>query len=1537
MLDNKAKNNTEKGFLFEKVVLSYLKKDNLYKNLFKNVWLWKDWPDRKKYGFGKDVGIDIVAQGENELCPIQCKFHTATKMYKSDIDSFLELSSRKIFNRGIIFHTFENVSNEAQTALSGHDCTIVNAAQLAKSEIDWPDIQKGLFEVKKRMPFRLRTHQKIALKNVISGFLKNDRGKMIMACGTGKTFTSLKIAEEINKNGGLVLYLVPSISLMRQSIREWSEQQGKIIHKYIGVCSDTRVGNNDEDISLSELEIPVTTNADKIALALKNKKKNTMMVVFSTYQSIKSIQQAMMKTKLKFDLILCDEAHRTTGIDSEDDKVSSFVIVHDDTKIPAMRRLYMTATPRIYSVDSKKKAQDNNIKIYSMDGLEYGNLFYEIKFTEAIDQNLLSDYKVIVLNIDEQYAAKSLQNMLRNIAEDGSEIKLDDVTKMIGCWIALNDPGGSDKKLQKAIAFTNRISDSKKFAKIFPKLIENLPDRRTDFVCDAKHIDGRDNALSRSQTIQWLEDTKDESVCHVVSNAKCLTEGVDVPALDAILFLNPRNSMVDVVQAVGRVMRKSPNKNYGYIIIPVVIPAGIKPQDALNDNKRYETVWKVLNALRSHDDFLDISINQIDINNKLPKKINWIGIDKTGKRNDSKQSVLPVGGSHLPAGVIYAKLVDKVGDRRYFEDWAEDVVKIVDKIQIRIKNLIEDETNDAHKKFNELRDGLRIIINESITDDDTVDVLSQHIVTRRIFDALFTKGQFISKNIVSVALDNVIKILYSEGLENEIEQLEQFYVSVERRIKNIDTHEGRQKIIKDLYGRFFEIAFPKLADKLGIVYTPIEIVDFILRSVDYVLKENFNRNIESKNTSIIDAFVGTGSFITRLFSDDLGLINDSNIERKYKHELYANEIVLLAYYIAAVNCESTYGERTGNFEPFNNLVLTDTFHSKKINEQWDENIMSDTMKQIDQQRKTEITVIVGNPPYSKDHKKHDDGNKIQIKYKELDERIKHTYESETNTHDKKGLHDSYIRAIRWATDRIGDSGVIAFVTNASFIRRDTFAGVRAYFNKEFTDIWCYYLRGDKKIPEDGRNIFEYPGQSKGGTTLSTAIIILVKNPKKRQCTIRYASLPAHCRLGAEKRLYVKNLKSIQEVKNWEIIKPDTYHDWFDKRVENFYEYIPIGSKSVKSGKSTYAIFKIFSLGVASHRDVWTYNTSQNELTKNIKKHMTYCLKNGPEKPINYDYTHAHWTDTLTQNLKKYNSKNKLAFDDNKIRPALYRPFFKQKLYFDKFIIDAPYKIPFIFPEKHSKNLTIIIPYKYIGQPSVFITDITPDLEVVHHGQCFPLYIYEKNDKKSNITDYILNVYQKHYSENKLSKKDIFYYVYGMLHHLKYKKEFRSNLMKDLPHIPLAPNFWKFSNIGKKLIDLHLNFNSGKKYDLGPPKNKFTSFQKLSFGVIKKNNRKIMDKTKLLVDNVEIFDNLPNVEYTVNGKTPIGWIVDRYNVTTNKKTGITNNPCDGVDVLSLIEQVTYVGIESDKLIKELSKEEFKSECTQLHKTNLDAHL
>ena len=1524
---------TTKGKLFERLIQSFLQTDELYRDRFRNVWLWNEYPGRN----GRpDFGIDIVAEEHGgSLCAMQCKFYAKKTIVKSDIDSFLEAGTRSEFSSMMLFYTARGYGKNAEGALNGHNCKAFNFASLASSNVDWPDLASGITDIRPRPKYKLRNDQEEALSNVEAGFDKSDRGQMIMACGTGKTLVSIKMAESMVGKGGLVLYAVPSISLMHQAIRHWSEQRG-IPHGYIGVCSDPNVSYGEKtDIPIAEMEIRVTTDPDRVAASMKRDSEK-MTVVFSTYQSMEAVAQAQKAADITFDLVLCDEAHRTTGVEREDGNKSAFLAVHD---IDAKKRLYMTATSKIYPRAARTMAEQANARPYSMDDpATFGDEFYRLDFSDAIRKDLLSDYKVIVLGVDERYGGKALQELV-NTTSDAGDINLTDAARMLGLYRILESPDVSNdvRPLQTAIVYTNRIRDSMTFRNTFKKLAVKANPGMV-FSCDARHVDGTQNASDRADALQWLRDSNDDpNECRILSNARCLSEGVDVPSLDAICFLNPKSSQIEIVQAVGRVMRKSPGKDYGYVVIPIGIPPNEKSETVLDNNNVFDMVWNILRAMRSHDGRLDIEANMADLRKKMVANVKIFGIDRGGgiREHPKDPETFPLGELDVPADALYSKIVEEVGDRRYLEHWARDVKDVVERLHERIKIVISD--GSAKTKFDSFMAGLHEIINTSLTEYEGIDMLAQHLVTRRIFNALFNSDEFEKQNPMSIVMNEAVTELQKHGLETELKDIEGFYKSVEDRVSGLDSHDARQPIISELYGRFFKIAFPKMADRLGVVYTPPEIVDFILRSVDHALRENFGRGLTDEDVNVIDPFTGAGTFITRMMSPELGLIHDKDIGRKYHSELFANEILLLAYYIAAVNCESMYGQRSGRFEQFNGISLTDTFNTGSIDEHVGD-MMASPKRRIKRQRSANITVVIGNPPYSGGQKSANEDNK-NISHPELEARVKNTYIKWAPKGNTRGLYNSYVKAIRWASDRIGDSGVIGFVSPSSWISGISEAGIRACLQEEFTDIWCFDLGGNVKSVnwrEAGAKPFG------GGSTVGVAITILVKNPQKIEHMVQYKKIKL-IQKTEDLHKEIKNVNSIAGIPDWEIIPDNPHHDWVNRRDEaddEFRNHMPMGSKDAKRSRTNNALFSLFSNGLKTHRDSWVYNTSTKELKYNMRTTIGYCNTQDPDNFIT-DPKQAAKSKELTDAIKKLRPKL-LKFNKSSIRIALYRPFTKQHLYFDPTFVTAKYRISSFFPSNDSENLFIVVPDKS-GKFSTLITDVTPDLNIIAPNQCFPLYVYENNHKKGNITNHAIKTFRRRYKDDTIASNDIFYYTYGLLHHQGYRNKYQASLVRGLPHIPMAPNFKAFRKAGRRLAKLHLGYEDGPRHSLGKPLNPIPDSPKsIKFG--KKPNtgagqKSVPDLSTIYVDGIKVYDNLPDVRYAVNGRTPVQWFANRYVLKTHKESGITNYPLEdrsGEYVQAIIERLVHVGVKSDEIISELPKE-FETADWEPKKTGLDLHM
>ncbi len=1556
------------GNEFERLMKQYFCVDPLYKERFTDVYLWKEWAALRTEYDGGDIGIDLVARESNgEYCAIQCKcFAENTRVTKPQIDSFISASAAEVFTKRILVHTGAELGPNVRKTIEplGPDFQVIGYGHLASRPIDWPDLRH---EAPEKLDYRverfdLRDHQQEAFNDVINGFKGADRGKLIMACGTGKTFTALKIAERMAGIGGRVLYLVPSIGLFSQAMREWAEQQG-VQHRYIGICSDTSAGKKSEDVPIQELEIPVTTNPSKIAGALQKTDADAMTVVFCTYHSLPIVESAQEQGAPAFDLVLCDEAHRTTGIEDIENTTSPFVLVHNAERIRAKKRLYMTATPRLYTEGAKAKAARHDIEVFSMDDPDtYGLEFHRLPFSRAVEQDLLSDYKVAIFTMYEPDAAATLE---KYIGTDGSEINITDATKFVGCWRALQDPEGrsgddaTNQSLTRAIAFNNTIRNSKRLAEhwngVIESAIEQMPEdlRPLNFECETQHVDGQHNAFDRKTRIEWLKGST--GACRILSNARCLSEGIDVPALDAVIFMTPKNSHIDIVQAVGRVMRKAPGKEYGYIILPVAIPPGTDPAAALDNNERFAVVWNVLRALRSHDDRLNAEINKIDLSTAPTDRILFPngGGDGDGDE-EALQQLISFGLAEIPPQDIYAKIVERCGDRKYWESWAKDVADIFQRVVVRIKNLLDNPDNDVlHEWFNNFHKELRETINASITRDAAIEMMAQHLLTRPVFEALFENYNFASGNPVAIALDSLRNDFGEFGFEDETRDLEGFYESVRLRARGIDNSEGRQRVLLELYEKFFATALKKEAERLGIVYTPVEVVDFILHSAAEVLRQEFGRSLSDEGVHVLDPFTGTGVFLARLLQSDL--IQASDLERKYREELHANELVLLAYYIAAVNIEEAFRGRRGEdsgYEPFKGIVLTDTFN---LNREGDPTLfpkewLPDNNARAERQQKLPIQIIVGNPPWSAGQKSSADDNP-NVDYPALEKRIAETYAARSITTNKNSLYDTYKMAIRWASDRVQEQGIIAFVTNGSWIDGNVDTGIRACFAEEFSSIYVLNLRGNQRTQGE-RSRCEGGKVFGSGSRAPVAITILVKNPNAAHngCLIRYCDIGSY--LSREQKLEaLHDAQSISGFSDWQKITPDKHYDWIGQRSEAFARFYPMGSKETKAGKADNAIFRLYSQGLKTGRDSYLYNFSRDACAENALRMTQDYLAAFSDREQNPKLTeeaaarrhssNLKWDRELKNNLKR---KKKPQFEDGYIRKVVYRPFVATNCYADYTFVQMKYQMDRIFPDSAIENRAICVPG--IGSKKAFsalITDTVPDLGFNNASQCFPRYRYRKPtdatdtakvqdefpgiqpkpDCIDNISDLAFRSFREHYRDDTITKDAIFDYVYGILHSPSYREEFANDLSKEIPRIPFAPDFHAFAEAGKTLAALHLGYETCEQYPLSlvfahngePQPHHFRLTEKaMCFAT--------PAKTTLIINEHLRLSGIPQAahQYVVNGRTPLEWFIDRYKIKRDRDSGIRNDPngwfADPRDLVTAIERIVYVSVESTRVIEEL---------------------
>ncbi|MEK8073230.1 DEAD/DEAH box helicase [Rhodococcoides navarretei] len=1621
--------NSERGTKFEQLMVRYFELDPTLSQQYEQVWRWIDWPDRQ----GKaDTGIDLVARERDtgDYTAIQCKFYEpTTTLSKGDLDSFFTASGQtfptadgdRSFTNRVIISTTDRWGKNAEDAINHQTIPVqrIGLAEIAEAPIDWDiawpqgELTVELSEAIRNEP---RPHQVEAIDAVFAGFSAgNDRGKLIMACGTGKTFTALKIAERTAAEAGgsaRILFAVPSISLLSQTLREWTAQTQLDIRAF-AVCSDSKVSRSAEDYSTVDVAIPVTTDPDNLAAHMAHRKRSKgLTVVFTTYQSLPTVAAAQELGVDPFDLVICDEAHRTTGVTVAGADESNFVRVHDAEFLKASRRLYMTATPRIFDDAVKEKAADHSAELSSMDDIDiFGPELHRLSFGDAVERGLLTDYKVIVLTVDEDLVAAPMQKQL---AGNFAELQLDDASKIVGCWNGLAKRAGRSPDgdgftvgappMKRAVAFAKDIAASKQVAEVFPDVVdayralldenendgEQVDATNRDLVVSARHVDGTFNALRRNEQLSWLKAPVPEGECRILSNARCLSEGVDVPALDAVLFLHPRNSVVDVVQSVGRVMRLSPGKDYGYIILPVAVPAGVSPSQALADNRRFKVVWQVLNALRAHDDRFNAMVNSIALNATTKQAKAGQGNDRLlgghiGPTTDSDETIgdghptpdtdpKPDNGEGGSGGVasqmalfalsewqeaIYARIVDKVGTRVYWEQWAADVADIAAAQIARINALLTGASPETAEQFEKFLTGLRDNLNDSISRDDAISMLSQHLITKPVFDALFAGHDFAAHNPVSIVMQQMLDTLGDANLESETAGLDSFYDSVRIRASEVTSADGKQQVIAELYERFFRVAFKKQSDALGIVYTPVEIVDFILRAADHVSKEHFGKGLTDTGVHILDPFTGTGTFLTRLLQS--GLILPDDLARKYREELHANEIMLLAYYIAAVNIETTYhaletpnGE-DGQYESFEGIVLTDTFQISEDGDSMDAIMFPQNNDRILKQVAAPINVILGNPPYSVGQDSANDNN-ANLSYPTLDARIAATYAGRSTAQLKNSLYDSYYRAYRWATDRVGDHGIVAFVSNGGWIDGNTADGVRLSMADEFAHLWIYNLRGNQRTA--GELSRREGGKVFGSGSRSTIVIFVgVKNEKHTgPVQIHYRDIGDY--LDRAEKLRLVETSTIENLE-WQSVQPNAHGDWISQRDSTFSSWPAIASR----GATEAVVFRTFSGGLKTNRDSWVYSFSSNSLREQVGRTLTFYQAelhraeaqrgNGRlQDVVNRDPKSISWSSSL---LASIDAHRVIREEASSYRESAYRPFQRSHVYFDKSLNDRPGRLPSMFPTPDHTNFGFYVVGAGSDKPfSTLATDTIPDLSYwgSGSGQYFPRHTYERVDgaavgefdfgtsaddssvdewgyrRVDNITDEILQVYRTAVGAP-VTKDQIFWSVYGQLHAPAYRETYAADLKKMLPHIPTPESLERFTQLadaGEQLGGLHMRYEDVDPYPLNVEiKAGADEHDRETWRVQKMKWRTKDDHTAIVYNpKVTIAGIPPEAEkYLLGSRSALAWIIDRYQIKTDKASGIVNDPnlwCDEHDdptyIVELIKKVTTVSVRTVEIVKSL---------------------
>lgn len=1591
-----------KGNALEDLTKIYIK--TTWRSLGAEVWKWREAGNPLNPEMKGDTGCDLVVKTrDGNLYMVQCKNHSESTLTKdgAHLSNIFQLAAENDIpkERVIFAYLAKGISHYAEDTL---ETAGIRIDEDDFDPIDWaPFFEKG----KKKAGKDLRPYQKEAVEACIEGFKAEEEGgkpqigKLIMACGTGKTFTSLSLVKELSKDGPYnVLFLAPSIALVSQTFREWTceEDIASVV-----VCSDStaskkkRNSGEEEEIDerLQDVPFPVSTDSGTISQSWKTALESDyrLHVVFSTYQSIEAVKEFQEKSGVRFDLTICDEAHRTA---SEEGSLFSQAV--DPDYIETQKKLFMTATPKIYcdkKAARKQKAakreedKEERPEFYSMDDEEkYGPEFFRFGFGEAVDQGWLCDYRVLILAMREgginpkirdvisgteaakaemQALVKKRDGKKKEESRRAAQKKLEEFEnelstlagKIQGAYIDLSDleasnqgevgkafdnvvsfrevGAGSDPSNLKeprfahsAIGFASKINTSKIIKQTFSD--PAFPAIGPKIEC--RHIDGGTRSDRRLEDLSWLKQGEKDDEIRLITNAQCLSEGVDVPALDAVVFFEKKVSQIGIIQAVGRVMRKAPGKEFGYIILPVILQDAQDPEGALEKNDEFARIWEILQSMRSVDERLDAKINTLYLSKK--------GRLKKAKKKQAEDSAAPQQ-AELPLEFdkqlqksLVSFILSKCGSSMYWEDWVENISGSVQNMINEIDELAD--TPAIKPKFEEFRGNLSKTLHKEQTKEDAVNLIAQFIVTRPVFSILFPASDFDS-NPISRALEGIADD-FKDAYKAYDKELGELKFSMEQAAKAVAKDPGaRKRLVKNFYEKFYQKVFPKEADANGIVYTPEPVVDFMIKETDRLLQRNFGKKLQDEGVQILDPFSGTGTFVTRLLDKGLGVIDDDHVGEKYEKEIWANEIMPTAYYISTLNIEDAMKQRTGEAKSFPGAVLTDTFRISEAKGMLDASLFSQNSDRENEEEDKKIWAIISNPPYSKDQGNVNKNNR-HSRYDALDNKIFSTYKTRQDATDTHALNDSYIRAFRWASDRLKDKGIVAFITNAGWLRTKAGSGIRRSFVEEFSDIYVYDLKGRSRrlrgLLTEGENIF--------GIETPVAITFLVKNPDSgHKGQIHYVSTPDFASKEEKLRLLEK---AKDKEPAWESLTIDGFGDWFDKRDNSFYSLLPMGITKNKD-KANSGIFNTWSLGLTTGRDPWLYSFNKEYLLHNVDifedffnqelaKWKEWRAGGGrgkaedvAENVVRQDPTKIKWSDTMYQLLDKIT----MLLESNAcyIRTALYRPFTKKCLYCDKLLLNRTYQQLSLFPESDSKNLEICVPAIGANTFTCLISALVPDLNLLPSSgcQCFPLYRYQESkfgqegyEKRSAITDQALKMFREVCgdtldSDPDEAKEQIFYYIYGLLHSKEYREKYQDTLSKDLPRIPFSSHFREFEKAGRELATFHVGYEEAPKSDevvpVGEPEGEITKMR--------------LDKEHgvLAVNKNLSFKNIPQeaLEYKVNGRSPLEWIVDQYKVKTDKDSGITSNPNDSpisdIDYVSdLIPRLVTVSIRTQEIVNSL---------------------
>jgi len=876
-----------------------------------------------------------------------------------------------------------------------------------------------------------------------------------------------------------------------------------------------------------------------------------------------------------------------------------------------------------------------------------------------------------------------------------------------------------------------------------------------------------------------------------------------------------------------------------------------------------------------------------------------------------------------------------------YTEWEEAVAQFKDRVPALGNGLAEliEKERGANREFTAafaaFHEKCRQSINPNLSEAAVEEMLIQHLLTERIFRTVFSNPDFVHRNVIAREIETVITALMSHAFNRDefLKSLDPFYIAIERTAATINDFSQKQSFLNTVYEQFFQGFSVQIADTHGIVYTPQPIVDFMVRSVEEILRAEFNRSLSDSGVHIIDPFVGTGNFIVRTMRE----IRPTALEDKYQSELHCNEVMLLPYYIASMNIEHEFYEATGDYRPFEGICLVDTFDLAEDRQL--PLFAPDNTRRVEGQKETPMFVVIGNPPYNIGQINQNDNNKNR-KYPTMDARVKETYAKASTATNKNALADPYIKAIRWASDRIGDEGVVAYVTNNGFLDGVAFDGMRKHLADDFDAIYILDLGGNarKGLKVSDANVF--------GIRVGVCINLFVKTRRTTNHPTTNGDNSAPARIfyyrtddlwnKKQKFDFLDERRHVGTIK-WETIRPDARYTWLTEGLHAEFEtFIPMGTKEAKtrnrrggSEDLTNVIFKIYSLGISTSRDAWAYNFNRNVLTENMRRIIgTYNAEVDRWKHrenwdaniddfVDYDDKKISWSRELKVKLKR---GRKAEYAKGKVRTSLYRPFTESNLYFDRVMNDVISGFPSIFPVPETEVENRVIWLKIGKEWPMFtlMANKIPDTLPQSGAQCFPFYTYDEDrtNRRENITDWALEQFRTHYQDNTITKWDIFHYVYALLHHPDYRERYQANLKRDLPHLPYTPDFWDFAKAGQRLGEIHIGYEDVGEYPL-----RFIENREVPIDWRVEKMKLSKDKTQLVYNDFLTLEGIPAkaFDYRLGNRSALEWVIDQYRVKTDKRSGIVNDPNRADDlryIVKLIGKVIAVSLETVEIVEGL---------------------